>query len=169
MAAVLALAAGAACGARTTPIAPIVLAYDASTADSISRLLLLNIARARHNEPMHFTTLSNIVATYKFTVSGGFVAAVTGDRGFLPVPQLGGTTEENPTLSISPMQGDEFTQRLLTPFEGAKLTLLLRQGYDVDSLFRLLAGEVFVVDAGDAVAGYANRPATGTRTRPSGA
>ena len=104
MAAVLALAAGAACGARTTPIAPIVLAYDASTADSISRLLLLNIARARHSEPMHFTTLSNIVATYKFTVSGGFVVAVTGDRGFLPVPQLGGTAEENPTLSISPMQ-----------------------------------------------------------------
>ena len=40
------------------------------------------------------------------------------------------------------MQGDEFTQRLLTPFEEPKLTMLLRQGYDVDALFRLMGAEV---------------------------
>ena len=40
------------------------------------------------------------------------------------------------------MQGEEFTQRLLTPFQEQKLTLLLRQGYDVDALLRLMGAEI---------------------------
>lgn len=119
-----------------------VVAYDTTTANSISKQLLLNIARARHNQPMHFTAISNIAATYKFTVSAGVGGAVTGERGGLLVPLFGSSAEENPTVSISPMQGDEFTQRLLTPFQEQKLTLLLRQGYDVDSLLRLMGAEL---------------------------
>jgi hypothetical protein len=119
-----------------------VIAYDTTTADSISKQLLLNIARARHNQPMHFTAISNIAATYKFTVNAGVGGAVTGERGSLLVPLIGSSAEENPTISISPMQGDEFTQRLLTPFQEQRLTLLLRQGYDVDSLLRLMGAEL---------------------------
>lgn len=119
-----------------------VIAYDTTTANSISKQLLLNIARARHNQPMHFTAISNIAATYKFTVNAGVGGAVTGERGGLLVPLFGSSAEENPTVSISPMQGDEFTQRLLTPFQEQKLTLLLRQGYDVDSLLRLMGAEL---------------------------
>ena len=119
-----------------------VIAYDTTTANSISKQLLLNIARARHNQPMHFTAISNIAATYKFTVNAGVGGAVTGDRGRLLVPLIGSSAEENPTISISPMQGDEFTQRLLTPFQEQRLTLLLRQGYDVDSLLRLMGAEL---------------------------
>lgn len=119
-----------------------VVAYDTTTANSISKQLLLNIARARHNEPMHFTAISNIAATYKFTVNAGIGGAVTGERGSLLVPLIGSSAEENPTVSISPMQGDEFTQRLLTPFQEQRLTLLLRQGYDVDSLLRLMGAEL---------------------------
>lgn len=57
------------------------------------------------------------------------------------------------------MQGEEFTQRLLTPFHEQKLTMLLRQGYDIDALLRLLAGEVRLVnDEGLYTAAYNNRP-----------
>ena len=119
-----------------------VLTYNRGTADSVSRQLLLNIARARHNEPMNFTAISSITATYKFGVNAGVGGATTGERGGLLVPLFGASAEENPTISISPMQGEEFTERLLTPFSEQKLTLLLRQGYDVDSLLRLLGAEI---------------------------
>ncbi len=136
------IATGLVSCATTTKLDQIVLDYDGTVAESVSKLLLLNIARARQNKPMHFTAVSNIVATYKFTVGGGFLPAATGNFGWLPVPHIGGAVEENPTVSIAPMQGDEFTQRLLTPFQEEKLTLLLRQGYDVDALLRMLGGEV---------------------------
>src|SRR5262245_362948 len=44
-----------------------VMAYDKTTAELVSKQLLLNIARARHNQPMHFTGISSIAATYNFS------------------------------------------------------------------------------------------------------
>jgi hypothetical protein len=48
---------------------------------------------------------------------------------------------ENPTFSIVPIEGEEFTKRLLTPFPESILTMLLRQGGDVDLVVRLMASE----------------------------
>jgi hypothetical protein len=128
--------------ATSVPLERGVLLYDHAAADTLSKQLLLNIARARLNLPIHFTAVSSIAATYKVSLSGGVGPALTGDKGFLVVPFLGGAVEENPTLSITPMQGEEFTQRLLTPLSQAKITALLAQGYDVDALLRLIASEI---------------------------
>ena len=136
-----------------------VLGYDRTAAASTSKLLLLNVARARHNQPMHFTGVSSIAATYKFGFSAGIGPAITGNQGALLLPMLGGSVEKNPTISIAPMQGDEFTQRLLTPFQEEKLTLLLRQGYDVDALLRLMGAEVRLDTANaDQAIAHLNRP-----------
>lgn len=91
---------------------------------------------------MHFTAISNIAATHKFKMNAGIDRAATGDRGSLLIPLIGRTPEQNPTVSISPVQGDEIMQRLLTPFQEQKSTLLLRQGYDVDSLLRHMGAEL---------------------------
>lgn len=119
--------------ASTIALDRAVEAYDRTTADSVSKQLLLNIARARQNLPIHFTAIANIAATYRWTLNAGFGGALTGDRGGLLVPLVSANAEENPTISIAPMQGDEFMERLLTPFPEQKLSLLLRQGYDVDA------------------------------------
>lgn len=148
--------------ASTIALDRAVMAYDRTTAESVSKQLLLNIARARHNEPIHFTAISSIAATYRFTVSAGVGGAQTGDSGGLLVPFVGGSAEENPTISIAPMQGEEFTQRLLTPFQEQKLTLLLRQGYDVDALLRLMGAELRLENDGpEMVSVHYNRPSDG--------
>jgi hypothetical protein len=145
--------------ATTTELDRVVLAYDTSTGDAVAKQLLVNIARARRNEPMHFTTVSSIAATYKFALNGGFGPAQAGPRGGTIAPVFGASSEENPTISIAPMQGDDYTQRLLTPFVEQKLTLLLRQGYDVDALLRLLSSELRLdVDAAHRYIAYNNRP-----------
>jgi hypothetical protein len=64
---------------------------------------------------------------------------------------------ENPTISIVPIEGEEFTRRLLTPFQENKLTMLLRQGVDVDLMLRLLAGELRV-NGGEQGGVYLNKP-----------
>jgi hypothetical protein len=125
-----------------------VMAYDRSVVDLVSKLLLVNIARAYADEPMHFTTVSSIAATYNVQFNAGVGPAVTGDLGYLPMPFIGVSSSENPTLSLTPMQGEEFTQRLLTPFEERKLTMLLRQGYDVDALLRLTGAEIMLRESG---------------------
>src|SRR5262245_53105582 len=93
-----------------------------------------------------------------FSLTAGATPALTGERSSLLMPLFGGTVAENPTISIVPMQGEEFTQRLLTPFHEQKLTMLLRQGYDVDALLRLLGGEVRLMKNGQYEEAYNNRP-----------
>jgi hypothetical protein len=143
---------------HTVPLDHAVVAYDLTTAESVEEQLLLNIARAHNNQPIHFTAVSSIAATYRLTTNAGIGPALTGNRGGLVVPILGTSAESSPTISISPMQGDEFTQRLLTPFREAQLTLLLRQGYDVDSLLRMLGAEIHLdhETGGDTI--HNNRP-----------
>ena len=100
-----------------------VTTYDEAITDAISKQLLINIARAHQHQPIHFTGVSNIAATFDFRVSAGATPALTGEasRGLMPI--FGGSVAENPTISIVPIEGEEFTKRLLTPFQEAKRTI----------------------------------------------
>lgn len=133
--------------------------YDAVATDAVCRQLLLNMARAHHNEPLHFTALSNIAATYSLQLNAGAtppLGGVEGGAGSLS-PIFGGSWTDNPTLSIVPVEGEEFTRRLLAPFPESTLTLLLRQGADVDLVLRMMAGEYRTELDGSRVT-YANKP-----------
>ncbi|MGZ9275372.1 MAG: hypothetical protein ACXW34_11600, partial [Nitrospira sp.] len=135
-----------------------VLAYDESITDAISKQLLINIARAHHHQPVHFTGVSNIAATFDFRISAGATPALTGNASTTLLPIFGGSVAENPTISIAPIEGEDFTRRLLTPFQESKFTLLLRQGGDIDLLLRLMAKELRLKNNGDDVP-YRNSPA----------
>ncbi|MDR4466137.1 MAG: hypothetical protein MRJ66_17925 [Nitrospira sp.] len=135
-----------------------VVAYDDAITEAQSKQLLVNIARAQHHQPIHFTGVSNVAATFDFRFSAGATPAFTGDAGRTILPVFGGSVAENPTISIAPIEGEEFTQRLLTPFHESKLTLLLRQGIDIDLLLRLMAKELRVNHSDGALA-YRNNPA----------
>jgi hypothetical protein len=134
-----------------------VLNYDKSSNNVLSRQLLLNIARARYRDPIHFTGIANIAATYNFQMSAGMTPALTGESGGLLAPTFGIGAAENPTISIVPIEGEDFTKRLLTPFTADKLTLMLRQHYDIDLLLRLTVGELRMPRQGKDVA-FLNDP-----------
>jgi hypothetical protein len=137
------------------------IAYNQATADGVSKQLLLNIARARHNDPLHFTGISNIAATFNFQANAGATPALTGEAASTILPLFGMAASENPTVSIVPMEGEEFTKRLLTPLEENKMTLLLRQNIDVDLLLRLVSQDFRTQENGREVI-YYNRPRGGS-------
>lgn len=136
----------------------LVVAYDYSVTKSLVEQLLVNIARSHHHQPVHFTAISNIAATFDYRFTAGVTPPLGGlDGGFSLSPIFGATIAENPTISINPIEGEDFTQRLLTPLREAKMTLLLRQGVDIDLLLRLMAGEIRMTSDNHEIAHY-NRP-----------
>ena len=135
-----------------------VLAYDEAITSAASKQLVMNIARARHHQPIHFTAVSNVAATFNFSFNAGGTPALGGLAGTTLMPIFGGSVAENPTISIVPIEGEEFTKRLLTPFLQSKLTLLLRQRFDVDHLLRLMAQEVRLNHSDQRIT-YRNTPA----------
>ena len=106
-----------------------VLGYDEVTKTLDEKLLLLNIARVSNNEPVHFTSTSSIAATFNWTTTLGASGQITESKGtnFLNL-NIGGSASENPTFSISPISGKEFTERVATPFQDTIFEFLVFQG-----------------------------------------
>lgn len=117
-----------------------VLEYDWTVNRIETELLLLNIARMRYHEPIHFTVVSSIAATFDFRVNTGITGVLTENPGLDSLSfTLGSSAAENPTVSIIPVQGEEFTKRLLTPISENTIQFLADQGIDPALLFRLMA------------------------------
>jgi hypothetical protein len=121
-----------------------VLSYDEVTSTLEQKLLLLNIARADAGRPVHFTTTSSIAATFDWTTAtgvGGGLQAGHNDFGFFNA-DLRMSASENPTFSIIPISGEEFTKRILTPFKDEAFEFLVSQGAPIDRVLRLMAAGV---------------------------
>ena len=122
-----------------------VLGYDETISGLESEMLVLNIARAHHNLPIHFTVTSSVTATFEYTTNLGFTGnyfepAGLDTHGF----SIGASVTENPTLSIVPLQGEEFTKRILTPMGGSTFGFLVFQGSPIDMVMRLMADGIEV-------------------------
>lgn len=115
-----------------------VLAYDRAVSRIETELLLLNIARARHAHPIHFTVVSSVAATFDFSVSARLIGGADQALG-TGLGTLGLGASENPTVTIVPVQGEEFTRRVLAPIDGEKLALVASQDVDHGLVVRLMA------------------------------
>ncbi len=137
-----------------------VLEYDRTVSQVDSELLLLNIARARHYRPVHFTAVSSVAATFDFRaeagITGGFGHATDSSERPLNL-SYSTSVSENPTVTIIPISGEEFTKRILRPLEEYHFEFLYHQGFDISMLLRLMGrGILLETDKGRAV--YLNQP-----------
>ncbi len=118
-----------------------VLGYDEATGRLDREMLLINIARTDQSLPNHFTVTSSIAATFDYRTNAGFSANVfenpgsNNSYGF----SLGASAAENPTFSIVPIQGEEFSKRILTPMDESKFEFLILQGAPFNMVMRLMA------------------------------
>lgn len=122
-----------------------VLEYDRTVSRVESEMLLLNIARAKHFHPNHFTALSSVAATFEFQTTAG----VAPGSETIAAPVFGMTAAEKPTMTIIPIQGEEFTTRILTPFDEAKVAFLFQQGIEPAIILRLMGRELVVDGYGE--------------------
>jgi hypothetical protein len=114
-----------------------VLSYDQTVTQVSSEQLLLNVVRARFHRPVHFTTVSSVAATFDFRVSAGITPPEGEARGLVG-PVFNTTVAENPTITIVPMDGAQFEQRLLTPLEESRFLALLELGGDLGMALRMM-------------------------------
>ncbi len=122
-----------------------VLGYDEVTRTLDEKLLLLNVARVANLENVHFTSTSSIAATFDWTTTVGIAGQIEEPSGtdFFNL-NLGGSASENPTFSIVPLSGEEFTKRIATPFRDDVFEFLVFQGGRIGQTMRLMASGIEV-------------------------
>jgi hypothetical protein len=123
-----------------------VLGYDDVAKSLDEELLLLNVARVAGGEGVHFTSTSSIAATFDWTTTvgiGGQLNSGGAVADYLDL-NLGASASENPTFSIVPVSGEEFTRRVVTPFDDSSFEFLVFQGNRINQVMRLMAGGIEV-------------------------
>lgn len=109
--------------------------YSSAIARSRNEQMLLNIVRLRYLQMPDFLTVSSVIAGY--TYQGGLgVGGQVFDQSF-----LSGTANlnytERPTITYTPLSGEEFSRRMLKTIPVDVLFALGESGWPSDILWRI--------------------------------
>ena len=113
--------------------------YSAAISKSRSDQMLLNIVRSRYIQVPTFLTVSSVIAGY--TYQGNVGASAQSGVGRFEENFIGGSANlsyiERPTITYTPLQGQEFSRRLMRNIPIEVLFSLGQAGWPTDVLFRI--------------------------------
>ena len=111
--------------------------YNLAVQKTNDEQLLLNLARLKYRDTPFFMEVSSVAS--QFTLSTSANASSTLQEGVKGIFGLGGSVgvTEKPTVTYSPLQGDQFIQRVLSPLPLQTITLLYHSGWSIERIFRL--------------------------------
>ena len=135
------LAAG--CTSLPRDLDKVRLSYNEVVKASAEQQLLLNIVRLRYADTPSSLSVSTIAAQYELARSLAIVPffGVGGDanpRGFvgiLPSAQI--ANADRPTITLTPLDDQEFTRRLFTPLPVEGILYLAKTTWQIQMVFRL--------------------------------
>lgn len=111
--------------------------YNVSVQKTNDEELLLNLVRLKYRDTPFFMEVSSMAS--QFTLSSSANASASLQNGVKGLFGLGGSlgVTEKPTVTYSPLQGDRFIQKVLSPLPLDTITLLFNSGWNVERIFRL--------------------------------
>jgi hypothetical protein len=125
--------------------------YNMAGAESTKEQILLNIVRLRYGEPIYFLEISSMLSQYQIDAAahtsyrynsldtlGPSLRAAYNLRGENPNwwREYGGSVgySDRPTISYSPVLGEQFAQQVMSPIPPTTLIQLAHSGWSIDRL-----------------------------------
>jgi len=113
--------------------------YSAAISKSRSDQMLLNIVRLRYTQVPNFLTVNSVIAGYTYQSNLG--TSIQAGTGRFNDDLISGSANlsyiERPTITYSPLQGEEFSRRLMRNIPLEALFSLGQAGWPMDVLFRV--------------------------------
>jgi hypothetical protein len=111
--------------------------YNTTIQRSNDQQLLLNLVRLKYRDTPYFLEVNSVAAQFKFRANGGADATLqNGVKGLFGF-SAGASVEETPTVSYSPLQGEQFIQRFLSHIPLQNIFLLTRSGWSFERILRV--------------------------------
>lgn len=121
------------------------LDYNVSIQRSNNEELLVNLIRAKYFEHPFFLQVGSVSASFEYSATAGLGATIYEKGGASASssisPNLGAHFSENPTITYSPVQGEQNARRLLAEISLEQLVLLARAGCRMDIIMRMMVKE----------------------------
>lgn len=115
--------------------------YSSAVADSWKRQTLLNIVKLRYLDPPIFVDVGQIVAGYSLetSVSAGGGWDSDGSTGIFGAA---GRFTDRPTITYSPLTGNDFIKGLMTPVPPDSVFFMIQAGYPADGVLLGIAASL---------------------------
>jgi len=125
--------------------------YNEAGSQSSKEQILLNLVRLRYGEPMYFLEIGSMLSQFSFQatgalshwendIHGAYGPALRAAYGLRGDPSEQTTAAGNlqysdtPTITYRPVQGEEFTKRVMAPIPPTVLIYLAHSGWSIDRL-----------------------------------
>jgi hypothetical protein len=122
-------------GAKTLP--DVQSTYATSLAETLDAQFLMNLVRLRYRDTPSFLDVASL--TTQQTMNGTMGVGMDANVGVSTIvkPTLGGGFSVTPTITFSPLRGDEFVRRLVTPVTLSAVTMLCSSGWSIERVLHL--------------------------------
>ncbi len=112
-------------------------AYNEAIIASINEQMLQNLVRMRYRDVTFFLEIGSVTTSLSLQASAGVDAALNfGTRDSLS-PGVGLGYADNPTISYTPLQGENLLKSLLSPLQLEAILVLTQSGWKIDRVFGL--------------------------------
>ena len=112
-------------------------AYNEAIIASINEQMLQNLVRMRYRDVTFFLEIGSVTTSLSLQASAGVDAALNfGTRDSLS-PGVGVGYVDNPTISYTPLQGENLLKSILSPLQLEAILVLTQSGWNIDRVFGL--------------------------------
>ncbi len=106
--------------------------YNQAIGQSANQQMLLNLVRLRYRDVPVFLAVSSVLSQYVYLGRANIGGAAGTANGGLSFSYM-----DRPTISYTPLSGEEFAQQLLTPIPSASIFSLAQSGWPAGQLMMM--------------------------------
>lgn len=112
--------------------------YNIAIQQTSNEQLLLNLVRLKYRDTPYFMEVASVSTSFDFTASASASATLPESTDKTYGLGTGLSYAERPTVTYTPLQGDQFVKQLMSPIELNTVLLLYHSGWSVERIFRVL-------------------------------
>ncbi len=112
-------------------------AYNEAIIASINEQMLQNLVRMRYRDVTFFLEIGSVTTSLSLQANAGVDAALNFGSQDALSPDVGVGYADNPTISYTPLQGEDLLKSLLSPLQLEAILVLTQSGWNIDRVFGL--------------------------------
>ena len=111
--------------------------YNQAIQKTNDEQLLLNLVRLKYHDTPLFMEVHNIASQFTLQNDIGISTQLQAGAKGIFTPDASTFVEESPTISYSPLHGENFVQGVLTAISLKTIVLLFHSGWNVERIFKV--------------------------------
>ncbi len=112
-------------------------AYNQAIVNSLSQEMLLNLVRLKYRDRPYFLSINSVTASMSLKSSLGISSSAKIGGASSVSPDIGISFTQSPTISYSPLGGEDFLKSVLSPIPLQAVLVMAQSGWQVERIFGL--------------------------------